>query len=118
MNEVEQGGLFNRLYAELLTNALAFHLIKNYSATIQEIEAAKDKAFAVKGNIGSLAGIEALFAKLDTELHKRTSNKAIDILINNAGVIDFATVADSSEEVFDRVFAVNVNQSFFSIQCS
>ncbi|GAA6621452.1 helix-turn-helix domain-containing protein [Scytonema sp. NUACC26] len=33
MSEVEQGGLTNRLYAESLANALAFHLVKNYSAS-------------------------------------------------------------------------------------
>jgi AraC family transcriptional regulator len=32
VNEVKQGGLTNRLYAESLSLALAFHLVKNYSA--------------------------------------------------------------------------------------
>jgi AraC family transcriptional regulator len=37
MSEVEQGELTNRLYAESLTNALAFHLVKNYSASLSNI---------------------------------------------------------------------------------
>jgi NAD(P)-dependent dehydrogenase (short-subunit alcohol dehydrogenase family) len=85
-------------------------------ATVQELEAAGGKAFAVKGDIGSLADIEKLFAVLDVEFQKRTGSSAIDILVNNAGVIDFATVADSSEEVFDRVFAVNVKGTYFVTQ--
>lgn len=41
ITEVEQGELTNRLYAESLTNALAFHLVKHYSTSGSNIRVYK-----------------------------------------------------------------------------
>ncbi|HBF83142.1 MAG TPA: short-chain dehydrogenase [Streptomyces sp.] len=37
----------------------------------------------------------------------------IDILVNNAGIFPGSTTADTDEETFDRVYAVNVKAPFF-----
>lgn len=40
----------------------------------------------------------------------------IDILINSAGITDRGTIWDTSPELFDRMFAVNVRAPFFLMQ--
>lgn len=84
--------------------------------TVNKIIAAGGKAFAVKGNIGSLSGIDELYRQLDEQLCQHNRSERLDILVNNAGLIDFATVEDSSEETFDRVFAVNIKGTYFVTQ--
>ena len=40
----------------------------------------------------------------------------IDILVNSAGITDRGTIWDTSPELFDRMFAVNVRAPFFLMQ--
>lgn len=40
----------------------------------------------------------------------------VDILVNAAGVTDRGTILDTSEALFDRIFAVNVRAPFFLMQ--
>lgn len=71
-------------------------------ATVAAIETAGGTAFAVQANAADpaaqRAGIERAAAGLG----------GIDILVHNAGVAEFAAVADDSDEIYDRQFGVNV----------
>ena len=40
----------------------------------------------------------------------------IDVLVNNAGIYPGAVTADTDEETFDRVYAVNVKSIYWSVQ--
>ncbi len=40
----------------------------------------------------------------------------VDILVNNAGIIFYEPVIDVSEDEFDKIVAVNVNDTFFACQ--
>jgi NAD(P)-dependent dehydrogenase (short-subunit alcohol dehydrogenase family) len=40
----------------------------------------------------------------------------IDVLINNLGVIDSSTLWETSPEIFDHIFAINVRAPFFFMQ--
>jgi hypothetical protein len=40
----------------------------------------------------------------------------VDVLVNSAGLTDRGTILDTSPELFDRMFAVNVRAPFFLIQ--
>jgi 3-oxoacyl-[acyl-carrier protein] reductase len=42
--------------------------------------------------------------------------KKVDILINNAGIMIFKTIADTTEEEFDRAFRINVKGVFFAMK--
>ena len=42
----------------------------------------------------------------------------LDILVNNAGVVSYTTVDDCSEEVWDRILAVNLKGTFFCAQAA
>ena len=71
-------------------------------ATVAAIESAGGTAFAFQANaadpVSQRAGIEQAAAALG----------GIDILVHNAGVAEFATVAEDTDETYDRQFAVNV----------
>src|SRR5271154_4898136 len=69
---------------------------------VKTIVDAGGKASAVGADVSTSAGIRQLFDE---------SEKAYggtDILINNAGAILYKLIADTSEEEFDQLFAVNV----------
>jgi NAD(P)-dependent dehydrogenase (short-subunit alcohol dehydrogenase family) len=86
------------------------------AAVVREIEAAGGEAFAVEGDVGSVAGIARFFQALDAELTRRRGGKEFDILVNNAGIGRQGTVETTSEEVFDGLMAVNVKGPFFVAQ--
>lgn len=85
-------------------------------ATVAEIEHAGGVAFAVGADLTSLNQITDVFQKLDAELTRRTGAAGIDILVNNAGIGLVGTVDETSEEVFDRQFDINVKGLFFVTQ--
>ena len=53
---------------------------------------------------------EAVIAAADREFGR------LDILINAAGLTDRGTILDTTPELFDRIFAVNVRAPFFMMQ--
>jgi NAD(P)-dependent dehydrogenase (short-subunit alcohol dehydrogenase family) len=74
------------------------------SPKVQEL--ASDHVAVVEGD-ASLAATAALAAETAAQRFGR-----IDILVNNAGHIVWKTVADTTEEEWDRVMAVNVRSMF------
>lgn len=83
---------------------------------VAEIEYNGGKAFAVGAELGSIAGVNTLFEKLDAELLKRTGHTNFDILVNNAGIGTQGTIEETTEETFDEIIAVNLKAPFFIIQ--
>ncbi len=71
-------------------------------ATVEVIASAGGTAFAFQADaadpVSQRAGVEQAAAALGR----------IDILVHNAGVVDFSPVADVNDETYDRLFAVNV----------
>ncbi|WBP90408.1 SDR family NAD(P)-dependent oxidoreductase [Kitasatospora cathayae] len=74
---------------------------------VREIRAAGGKADFVQADLGSVAAAR----RLAREARQLTGG--IDILVNNAGIYPFAGTVDTTEEVFDQVFDVNVKAPFF-----
>ena len=76
---------------------------------VEEIRAAGGRADFVAADLdGSRAASEAL-----AEAATRALGGRIDVLVNNAGIFPGATTTTTSEEEFDRVYAVNVKAPFF-----
>ncbi len=73
------------------------------------------KAVALQGDVSTVSGIKNLFSEIDKTL-KDNGFKTLDILVNNAGVYPMGTLEDTTEENFDRIFAVNVKGLFFTTQ--
>ncbi|MDF2646120.1 MAG: short-chain dehydrogenase/reductase [Paenibacillus sp.] len=112
-------GIALRLAAE--GALVAVHYGKRRDAaeeTVAAIEAAGGTAFAVGAELDSLDGVDRLLKILDEELIRRTGSNQFDILINNAGIGTSSSFEETSEDDFDRLFAVNVKAPFFLVQQS
>ena len=75
---------------------------KDADHVVAEIEAGGGKAVAVQGDVSKESDVRHLFAET-----KRAFGK-LDVLVNNAGVYQFAPLAEITEEQFHRQFNTNV----------
>jgi NAD(P)-dependent dehydrogenase (short-subunit alcohol dehydrogenase family) len=77
-----------------------------------------DEAVKTIGN--GLLAVQADVAKFaDTDkLYKEVSQKLgkIDVLFVNAGVAKFAPLADTSEDLYDEQFDINIKGAYFTVQ--
>ena len=64
----------------------------------------------VQGDVANLADLDRLFAVVKDEAG------AIDILFANAGVGEFAALGEITEDHFDKIFAINVRGTLFTVQ--
>jgi 3-oxoacyl-[acyl-carrier protein] reductase len=98
---------------------IAVHYGKNAAAakeTVKNIEDAGGKAFAVKAELSSITEIAELFKQMDKELSQRTGTNQFDILINNAGIAEPATIQETTEDLFDRTLNINTKALLFVTQ--
>lgn len=89
----------------------------NYSSSAGEaekvvaaIKGAGGEAIAIQADMGRMPDITKMFDKTISRFGK------LDILVNNAGIIVVKPVSATTEEEFDRIFAVNVKGVFFACQ--
>ena len=68
------------------------------------------RSIFVEADLGLVASCREVIAQADRAFGR------IDALVNAAGVTDRGTILDTSEELFDRIFAVNVRAPFFLMQ--
>jgi len=105
-----------RTIAEQLASQGASVVI-NYSSSraeadevVQAIVNAGGQAIAVQADISKINDIEKLFSETIAKLGK------VDILINNAGIMENKLLADVTEADFDNHFAINVKGTYFACQ--
>lgn len=97
--------------------AIGYHNNREQAeAVVREIIRSGGKAVAVGGDLSSCLGIEAFYEELDTKLRSLSNDNRFDILVNNAGIIHTATIEQTTEKAFDRVFNLNTKGAFFIIQ--
>ncbi len=77
---------------------------------VAEIAAAGGNAAAVQGDVSKIADVERIFAET-----KRLYGR-LDVLVNNAGVYDFAPIEQITEAHFHRLFNINVLGLLFATQ--
>ena len=65
---------------------------------------------AIRADVSKPAEIDQLFSQVAAKFGR------IDVLFANAGVAKFAPYADSTEALFDEMFAINVKGVFFTLQ--
>jgi NAD(P)-dependent dehydrogenase (short-subunit alcohol dehydrogenase family) len=65
---------------------------------------------AVQGDVSNLADLDRLYAKVASEKGK------IDILFAGAGIVDPQLLAETTEESFDKVFAINTCGLAFTVK--
>jgi len=71
-------------------------------AVVNEITAAGGKAVAVGGDVSKAAEAEGIINGAISNFGK------LDILVNNSGVYEFSPIDDFSEDLYRRIFDVNV----------
>ncbi len=65
---------------------------------------------AVKADVSKLADIDKFYAQVTAKFGK------IDGLFANAGIAKFAPAAESTEQLFDETFDINVKGLYFTVQ--
>lgn len=80
-------------------------------AVVAQIRGAGGKAEKIAADLRAPDGAHALARSVRAILGGR-----LDILVANAGISHAATIADTTVEDFDRLFAVNVRAPFFLVQ--
>jgi 3-oxoacyl-[acyl-carrier protein] reductase len=76
------------------------------NATVAAIEAAGGRAIAVRADVADAADVKRMFATIEDTLGR------IDVLVNNAGILPYVTIAETSDDVFARTMAINVTGTF------
>ena len=80
--------------------------VKSANALVAKIEGSGGRALAIKANVADAAAVREMFDQTEKMFG------GVDVLINNAGIMKLATVADSDDALFDAQIAVNLKGSF------
>ncbi len=98
----------SELFASLGATVVVCDIAETANETVASIEAAGGTASAVIGDIGDVAVADSIVAAA-VERHGR-----LDVLINNAGIMDrFAGAASTDDDVWRRIMRVNLDGPFF-----
>lgn len=79
-------------------------------AVAREITAQGCRTEFVKADLSNMDDTRQVVARADSAFGR------VDVLVNAAGITDRGTIFDTSPELFDRMFAVNVRAPFFLMQ--
>jgi NAD(P)-dependent dehydrogenase (short-subunit alcohol dehydrogenase family) len=83
---------------------------------VKEIEDNGQKAAALQLDTGDVTSFDAFVSRLVNVLNEKWNRDQIDILINNAGFGVHASIAETTEEQFDRLLNVQLKGVFFLSQ--
>jgi len=78
--------------------------------TVADIMAAGGRAVAVQADVADGAAVAALFDAAEREFG------GVDVLVNNAGIMQLAPLAETSDALFDRHVAVNLKGTFNTLR--
>jgi len=94
-----------------------FAVIVNYSgnaaaadALVRKIEAAGGRAMSAQADVSKATDVRRLFDAAEAAFG------GVDVLVNNAGVMTLATLADTSDEAFERLIDVNLKGTFNTLR--
>jgi 3-oxoacyl-[acyl-carrier protein] reductase len=90
-----------------------FAVVVNYATNaaeaekvVAEISSAGGKAVAIQADVSQAADVAGLFAQATRQLG------GVDVVVNNAGIMDLKPIADADDALFERTFAINVQGTF------
>jgi 3-oxoacyl-[acyl-carrier protein] reductase len=94
-----------------------FAVVVNYAgnaasadAVVSRIEAAGGRAVAAQADIADPAAVARMFDSAATAFG------GVDVVINNAGIMNLASLAESDDALFDRHVAVNLKGTFNTLR--
>ena len=102
--------IVERYVREGATCAVADIDFEGARKTSEELQGCGGEAFPVGLDVTRL---ESIIAMVDTVVSKAGS---IDVLVNNAGVVEIEPIFEINEQIWERVFSVNVKGLFFTLQ--
>jgi 3-oxoacyl-[acyl-carrier protein] reductase len=92
-------------------------VVVNYSgdpapaeALAQDIERAGGTARAIRADVSDPLAVQRMFDAADTAFG------GVDVLVNNAGIMELATLADAGDQLFERMMAVNLKGTFNTLR--
>lgn len=104
-------GIARRLAREGFAVAINYaSSAKEADALVEELRASGGAAIAVKADVANADDVRHLFDNVEAELGK------VDALINNAGVLKTAPLADTSDALYDQTFGINVRGTFNTLR--
>jgi 3-oxoacyl-[acyl-carrier protein] reductase len=94
-----------------------FAVVVNYSgsaaaakALVRKVEAAGGRAVSAQADVSQAADVRRMFDAAETAFG------GVDVLVNNAGIMTLANLADTSDEAFDRLVEVNLKGTFNTLR--
>jgi 3-oxoacyl-[acyl-carrier protein] reductase len=94
-----------------------FAVIVNYAesaapaeALVRKIQQAGGQALAAKADVSQRADVRRLFDVAETAFG------GVDVLVNNAGIMNLSSIADTDDASFDRQIAVNLKGTFNTLR--
>ena len=94
-----------------------FTVVVNYAgnaasaeAVVARIHAAGGRAVSAQADISNVAAVARMFDSAETAFG------GIDVLVNNAGIMNVATIKDSTDDLFDRHIEVNLRGTFNTLR--
>ena len=94
-----------------------FTVVVNYAgnaasadALVAKIEADGDRAVAAQADIADVQAVRRMFESAEAAFG------GVDVLINNAGIMGRAPIAESDDAMFDRLIAVNLKGTFNTLR--
>src|SRR5712691_3191236 len=94
-----------------------FAVVVNYAgseapaeAVVRKIEAAGGRAMSARADVADSAAVIRLFDAAETGFG------GVDVLVNNAGIMKLAILAESDDALFDSQVAVNLKGSFYALR--
>lgn len=103
-------GIAQRLAREGATVVIADYNPESAAAVANEIESKKGQALAYPIDISDISAVQ----KMVTDVVAKFGH--INILVNNAGIVQTKPMMDLSGKDWDRIIAVNQRGSFFCLQ--
>ncbi|MET0706013.1 MAG: SDR family oxidoreductase, partial [Tardiphaga sp.] len=92
-------------------------VIVNYSGSaapaeevVRKIEAAGGKALSARADVSDAAAVRGLFDAAEAAFG------GVDVLVNNAGIMKLAKIADADDAAFDQQVAVNLKGTFNTLR--
>ncbi len=76
----------------------------------QKIEAAGGKALTAQADVSDAAAVRRMFDSAEAAFG------GVDVLVNNAGIMKLAPIADSDDALFDSQIAVNLKGTFNTLR--
>ncbi|MCQ4271689.1 SDR family oxidoreductase [Pseudomonas kuykendallii] len=77
---------------------------------VAQIVADGGRAVAVKADVASAGDVRRLFEETEASLGR------VDVLVNNAGILKTAPLAEHDDELFERTFAINTRGTFNTLR--